>query len=127
MHFKTCPCCSEINFENCCVPFINGSQFPTTAEQLMRSRYTAYTLANTDYILKTTHPTTRNQYSAKSIQEWAKSSSWLKLEIKATTENTVSFYAYYSDEKGKAQIHREHSHFEKMNDRWYFVEGNELD
>lgn len=121
-----CPCCSGKPFETCCEPILTGELKADTSEQLMRSRYTAYTRADADYILATTHVSTRKQYSAKSISEWAKSSTWLKLEVKAVTENTVSFYAYFLDEKGTLQIHKEHSHFTLENGTWYFVEGEGL-
>src|SRR5262249_12642121 len=48
-----CPCQSGQNLDQCCGPFIAGEAFPETAEQLMRSRYTAYTQANLGYIKKT--------------------------------------------------------------------------
>lgn len=67
----TCPCCSEKPFSECCEPFISGEQLPQTPEELMRSRYTAYTLVDVEYLIKTTHPKMRKYYSAKSIKAWS--------------------------------------------------------
>ena len=49
----TCPCGSKKNYADCCQPFIELKKIPETPEQLMRSRYTAYTQANMDYIVRT--------------------------------------------------------------------------
>lgn len=118
-------------YEACCHVFISGKAQPTTAEQLMRSRYTAYTLAEVDYIIHTTHPSTRSQYNSIAVKEWAVSSTWKKLEIisrdKGASEDAigyVEFKAYYSNEAGKDYIHHEYSTFKKVDGNWFFVEGN---
>lgn len=117
-----CPCCSEKEFKNCCSPFLSGEQLPATPEQLMRSRYTAYVQCDVEYLLKTTHPKTRKYYSAKSIREWAQQCEWLKLEVKEAIDNSVVFYAYFS-EHGQLNIHKERSTFREENGVWYFVDG----
>lgn len=91
----------------------------------MRSRYTAYTLCNVSYLIRTTHPKTRKNYSARSIEQWAKESNWLKLEIREAIGNTVTFYAWFSDKSGQLQVHKERSTFRQEKGIWYFVEGTE--
>ncbi|WP_026209884.1 YchJ family protein [Cytophaga aurantiaca] len=127
---KLCPCCSGKTYDMCCQTFISGILLPQTAEQLMRSRYTAYTRCEVAYILNTTHPLTRKQYNAESIKAWAASSVWKKLEICSTkkgcasdTIGYVEFKAYYSDAEGDDHIHHEYSSFEKIGAGWLFVEG----
>ena len=127
---KVCACCSGKMYEMCCHIFINGITYPTTAEQLMRSRYTAYALCEFAYIINTTHPSTRRQYSSKAIKEWAASSVWKKLEIISTNKGTssdaigyVEFKAYYSDSEDQNHIHHEFSTFKKIDANWVFVEG----
>lgn len=127
---KSCYCNSGKIVEECCEPFLSGEKLPETAEQLMRSRYSAYVLADVNYILKTTHPSQRKYYSATAIKKWASSSKWLKLDVLATetglasdTKGTVTFKAYYFDEKNMPQIHHEHSSFVKEKGSWYFLEG----
>lgn len=114
----------------CCCIFIKGMAHPDTAEQLMRSRYTAYALCEVDYIMNTTHPSTRRQYTSDGIKQWALSSVWKKLEIISTNkgklEDTigyVEFKAYYSDLAGQNHIHHEYSTFKKIGTNWMFVEG----
>jgi SEC-C motif domain protein len=120
---KNCYCGSDQLFSNCCEKFINKAATATTAEALMRSRYSAYCCANVDYLVQTTHATTRKRYSKDSLQEFATTNHWVKLEILATTATTVTFKAYYFDDKGLAQIHHEHSTFKQEQGSWYYVEG----
>ena len=127
---KLCACCSGKIYEMCCHVFISGTAHPATAEELMRSRYTAYARCEVSYIIHTTHPSTRNQYNLKAIKEWAASSVWKKLEIISTNKGSaadtigyVEFKAYYSDSEGQNHIHHEYSTFEKLNANWFFVEG----
>ena len=49
---KPCPCGGE-DLETCCGRFIHGAEQPQTPEQLMRSRYTAYALAEETYLRAT--------------------------------------------------------------------------
>ena len=53
-----CPCGSGRSITVCCGPYVARSETAPTAEALMRSRYTAYTLGRTDYLLYTWHPAT---------------------------------------------------------------------
>lgn len=50
---NACPCGSTEEFESCCSPYISGNRLAPTAEALMRSRYTAFTLGDLDYIEST--------------------------------------------------------------------------
>ena len=53
-----CPCLSGNTFESCCGPLLQGAPAPT-AERLMRSRFTAFSLADAGHLLRTWHPSTR--------------------------------------------------------------------
>ncbi|MBV5280033.1 MAG: hypothetical protein J0651_01830, partial [Actinobacteria bacterium] len=68
-------------YSECCEPFISGVKPAPTAEALMRSRYTAYTRKEVDYIVRTTHPDQRKQESESNIRQWAQKSVWHQLEI----------------------------------------------
>ena len=120
---KHCYCNSNKPFENCCEPFLKRASFPTTPEQLMRSRYTAYVLQNADYLVATTHISERKYYSKEAILEWSKSNTWLKLEVIEAYDNIVEFKAYYLNENQQAQVHHEKSTFKKEDNLWYYVDG----
>ena len=125
-----CPCGSGEQYETCCLKFINGSEKPGTAEQLMRSRYSAYTKQEIDYIEKTTHPNSLKQFDRESTAQWAKDSQWMGLEIisvKDGKENDdvgeIEFKAKYIEKK-VTRSHHEFSVFKKHNDMWYFHTGD---
>ncbi len=72
---NSCPCGSGSTYENCCQPLINGARQAETAEQLMRSRYSAYVKVETDYILETTHPEHRQNFDPEGTRQWLKNLS----------------------------------------------------
>ena len=120
----TCYCGSDSSFENCCQHYIKGFAKAPTAEALMSSRYSAYATQNADYLVATTHISTRKFHKKSDILDWSKSNQWIKLEVLSTTETTVTFKAYYLDYQLKAQIHHEHSNFIFENGCWFYVDGN---
>lgn len=106
--------------------FLEGKGRPETAEDLMKSRYAAYTVGNIDYIMETHDPATREGISMEETEEWAKSSEWLGLEIIATEagspsddKGVVEFKATYK-ENGEVQVHHEKSAFIKIEGQWYY-------
>lgn len=109
-------------YSECCEPFIAEERLPEIPEELMRSRYTAYTLVNVEYLIRTTHPKMRKYYSAKSIRNWAENCKWLKLEVLSAHDEHVYFKAYF-EEEGELKIHEEYSRFKQENGKWYFVDG----
>lgn len=120
---NNCCCGTLLSFENCCQPIIKGVQKATTAELLMRSRYSAYCIHNADYLVKTTHSSTRKFHQKADILQWSEANHWLKLEIISTTGTTVEFKAYYLDVNLKATIHHEKSTFLFENGKWFYVDG----
>jgi SEC-C motif domain protein len=118
-----CYCGSTETFENCCKIYIKGIQKPITAEALMRSRYSAFATGEANYLIATTHSSTRKLHKKSAILTWSKSNQWIKLEVIASTETTVTFKAYYLDYQLKAQIHQEHSIFTFENGTWFYIDG----
>jgi len=118
-----CPCGSKQIYHRCCGLFLDGTAFPETAEQLMRSRYTAYVLRRESYLLETWHPSTRP--TSLQLHE-STSVKWIELEIKRKerggkhdTDGIVEFVARYKVH-GRAERLHETSRFVKENGRWYY-------
>jgi SEC-C motif-containing protein len=120
----SCYCGSAIAFEKCCEPILVGKLKAITAEALMRSRYTAYATHNADYLIATTHSTTRATHSKDEILYWAMSNQWQRLEIIRATSTTVEFKAFYFNSSKQLQIHHEHSRFVEENGEWKYVDGD---
>jgi SEC-C motif-containing protein len=121
---QSCFCGSEISFNQCCQPIIEGTQRAMTAEALMRSRYSAYAIHNVDYLIATTHPSQRDNYSKEEISFWATNNQWQRLEILAVTPTTVTFKAYYLDSNNQLQLHYEYSRFVEEKGEWFYVDGD---
>ena len=120
---SSCYCGNSVSFQDCCEPYIKGIANAPTAEKLMRSRYSAFATGAADYLVNTTHISKRRLHNKKDILDWSQANKWLKLEVLASTENTVTFNAYYLDENLKAQVHYEHSTFKLENGKWFYVDG----
>jgi SEC-C motif-containing protein len=123
---KLCPCGSLHNYSSCCEPFIDEQQLPATPEQLMRSRYSAYSLENWDYLKKTmlgkvlTHFIESENNNANKIL-------WLSLQVINSSQTTpdkgfVEFIAYYLKNNRLDSIH-ENSEFKRENGKWFYIDG----
>ena len=118
-----CYCGNPASFSECCQRFISGKEFPETPEQLMRSRYSAYAAGEIDYLIDSTHPSTRKLYSRTEMARWMRSNKWLKLEIIKSDGALVEFKAHFVEGLKSPEIHHERSTFQKENGRWYFLDG----
>lgn len=118
-----CPCgAAALRYEHCCGRFLDGGQMPPTALELMRSRYTAYTLCRDDYLRMTWHPSTRPR--DERIAEMGV--KWLGLDIKshgeAGDEASVEFVARYRIQ-GRAHRLHEISRFVREDGSWLYLDG----
>jgi SEC-C motif-containing protein len=118
-----CYCGSLKEFNECCKVYLNGIKKAPTAEALMRSRYSAFATQNADYLVATTHFSTRKQHKKEEILEWSQSNQWIKLAILDSSVYTVTFKAFYLDQELQMQIHQEHSLFILEEKTWFYVDG----
>jgi len=117
-----CYCKSQKPFNECCEPFLAHAKKPATPEELMRSRYSAYVLADAAYIVATATPEQNSSEELELIKEYAKSIEWLGLEIVHAKENQVEFKAYYRDGQGVGVQH-EKSNFLQVDGMWLYKDG----
>ncbi len=120
----TCPCGSSIALDDCCGKWHQGQPAPS-AEWLMRSRYSAYTLGLIDYLVATTLPAQQAALDRDSMRAWSLGSTWLGLEVEGSelidTHAFVTFTARWHDGDGEHR-HRERSAFVQQAGRWYFID-----
>lgn len=124
-----CPCGSQKEADQCCLPIISGKREATTALELMRSRYTAFTKADGAYLMRSHNSQTRPVKDRKKIEAWARSVNWMGLVILGTqageaNDNTgyVEFRALYLDRGEMCEIH-EKSFFKRENGKWVYFSG----
>ncbi|MDH1056237.1 YchJ family protein [Aquipseudomonas alcaligenes] len=120
----TCPCGSGIALADCCGKWHQGQPAPS-AERLMRSRYSAYTLGLIDYLVATTLPAQQAALDRDSMRAWSLGSTWLGLEVEGSelidTHAFVTFTAHWHDGDGEHR-HRERSAFVQQAGHWYFID-----
>ena len=124
---ELCPCGSEKLYKDCCECFLSGTKLPDTPEELMRSRYTAYTKGYIDYIFSTMRDSALKNSDREASRNWSKTSRWLGLqvlekEMLSETDATVLFKVEF-EHSNKKQILSEKSVFKKYDNKWYYV-GN---
>ncbi|PRB11444.1 MULTISPECIES: YchJ family protein [Microbacterium] len=123
MDDQRCPCGSGDVLGGCCGPLIAGSPAPT-AERLMRSRYTAFSLGDTAYLRASWHGSTRPP-----VVDLEPGLRWRRLLIidrvaggPFDREGVVEFEAFWQqgDERGSL---RERSRFVREGRRWLYLDG----
>ena len=126
MDVKTnCPCGNRASYNDCCGRFIEQGKLAPTPEALMRSRYSAYTRANIDYIQATMTGSASLGFDPIDAKTWATRANWLGLRVVKTQtinpiEGMVEFIATYKDAGETRRIH-EISRFKKIHERWYYI------
>lgn len=127
-----CPCTSGKDLAACCEPILTKKQKAKTAEQLMRSRYTAYATGNVDWIVESQSADGRAFVDRKATEEWSKRAQWHRMEVLETkdggegdSEGFVDFKAYYTI-GGEDVTHHEIASFRKEDGEWFFVDGLEV-
>jgi len=122
----SCPCGSTVRYEDCCGRYHAGPlhlQAPT-AEALMRSRYSAFVLDLTDYLLASWHASTR----PLRLEPNEPGLTWLGLDVRRHTvvdadHATVEFVAR-NKLAGRAQRLQELSRFVREDAIWFYVDGD---
>jgi SEC-C motif-containing protein len=113
-----------LSYAECCGRLHEGTAAAATAEQLMRSRYSAFAVGDAAYLLATWHPSTRPR--AVDLDDDVR---WTGLDVLATTgggllsdQGTVRFRACYVRD-GRAGEQQEHSRFIRDGGRWLYLDG----
>lgn len=122
-----CPCGSQNTYALCCGLYLEQGQTPQTPEQLMRSRYTAYSLAKIEYIKTTMAGNALLSFNEADAYDWAKSVIWAGLEViqaylETSEKGFVEFSARFIERNQLKALH-EVSEFHKKNNTWLYVDG----
>ncbi|MFE8032351.1 YchJ family metal-binding protein [Thiohalocapsa marina] len=122
-----CPCGGPGAYADCCGRYLDAGASPEWAEALMRSRYVAYVLGRTDYLLATWHPATRPAAPDLALDLDQESVRWLGLKIARVEaggpqdgEGIVAFVARYKV-GGRAHRLQETSRFVRQDGRWLYL------
>ena len=115
----------------CCIQYIRGQQQAPTAEALMRSRYTAFTLCDADYLFQTYAREWQQGKDVALLKEGLGQVTWTGLEIIGIREGgrqhqtgEVEFVAHY-EVGGRAMTLHERSLFIRENGLWRYLKAKE--
>ncbi len=122
-----CLCGSGKIYEACCGRFIEGGEFASTAEELLRSRYVAHANKTIQYIINTVHETNQEDANRESLKSWLDKTTWrglniIDIDIKSDDVTFIDFEAI-AEFDGKTETHREVSEFRKEDGKWLFYKG----
>ena len=115
-----CPCGSGEAYDACCGRLHRGAALAATPVELMRARYAAYALGETDFVWTTWHPRTRPASPADLAP--TPGVTWTGLEVHDHGEDWVDFTARFEAPTGPGAMH-ERSRFERRARRWVYVDG----
>lgn len=131
-----CPCGGGA-YGSCCGPLIAGKQLAVTAEQLMRSRYTAFVRGARDpeaidHLLRT-HPETGQTAAArrKAMKDSCRNIQWLSLKVlncqngsPLDQHGTVAFEAHWRDRDRREGVLKECSRFGRgESGEWLYLDA----
>jgi SEC-C motif-containing protein len=121
---RRCPCGTGLTYAECCGRLHEGVATAATAEQLMRSRYSAFVVGDPAYLLATWHPSTRPR-----DLELDPATRWTGLDVLATsdggllsTEGRVRFRASYV-RNGEPGAQEELSRFVREDGAWRYLDA----
>jgi SEC-C motif-containing protein len=120
-----CPCGRKSTYAACCGRWHAGPEAlaATSAEDLMRSRYSAFVLGLLDYLGETWHPSTRPAH----LEPMPAGLRWLGLDVRRHVQQdadhaTVEFVAR-SKLGSRAERLHETSRFVREDGRWFYLDG----
>ncbi|WP_433888055.1 YchJ family protein [Streptomyces sp. CA-111067] len=117
-----CPCGTGRPYGDCCGRLHSGAAGAASAEQLMRSRYSAFAVQDAGYLLRTWSAATRPRELRLDADV-----RWTGLDILATTggtafhtDGTVEFRAHFTHDGRPGEQH-ENSRFTREDGQWVYV------
>lgn len=122
---QPCPCGTGRLFEACCGPLLAGTRPAATAEELMRSRFTAHVAGDERYLHFSYGPTAHLPYAPDTAE--LQPVAWTRLVVHAHEPGRtpdlafVDFSAFYAVEGGGEAALQEKSEFQRLEGKWLFT------
>ncbi|HEY0249241.1 MAG TPA: YchJ family protein [Gryllotalpicola sp.] len=121
---RRCPCGSGLVYGECCEPLHSGARRAATAEQLMRSRYSAFAVGDIAYLLSSWHPSSR-----PGSLELEPDLVWRRLDVLDVvaggpfdSAGIVEFRAIWRQGTARGDLH-ERSRFVREGGAWSYLDG----
>jgi len=121
----SCPCGSGRCYRECCQPLHLGDQVAISAEQLMRSRYCAFVLKDSEYLHNSWHVQTRPE-----TMTFEDDLQWQGLKILRSKkgrskdqEGWVTFKAFFVQNGTEGVLHEKSYFVRNEQGHWVYVDG----
>jgi SEC-C motif-containing protein len=121
---KECPCKSSRLFKSCCSPILADHALAVTPEMLMRSRYTAFVVEDSEFLLRSWDNSTR----PRSIS-FENNIVWVSLNIDdalqplpGDSKGNVTFSAFFIQNDNFVEM-KEKSNFIRKRGLWFYLNG----
>lgn len=123
-----CSCGSDQLFMTCCHHVWQQGGSLSSAEQVMRARYSAYVRGNIDFLVATTLAVQQAKLDLVQIKQWSEQTEWLGLQVISHTVSPHSARHAWVEfrvacrENGQQYIHHERSAFVRDETSWRFID-----
>jgi SEC-C motif domain protein len=122
---EPCRCGSGDPYDDCCGPLHRQERSASTAVALMRSRFCAFAMGDTGYLLSTWD--CRNRPASLDLDE---GTTWRRLQIVDTeagterdTTGVVQFRAQYQRDGGRHILHERSRFVRDEQGAWVYLDG----
>ncbi len=121
-----CPCGSGQTFGQCCAPIIDQQRPAASAEQLMRSRFSAHFIGDYRHLHRTYLETSRRPFVEEDLS--AGELQWSRLVVHTHEPGPradtafVDFTAYFRDGDQEHPLH-EKSEFQRIDGQWFYTKS----
>lgn len=120
---QPCPCGTGKTFAACCEPILARQRPAESAEELMRSRFTAHVLRDFEHLHRTCLETSKEPYVP---DPEAGGTDWTRLVIHSHEPGPrpgtsyVDFTAYYRENDAEQALH-EKAEFQRLDGEWIYT------
>jgi len=118
-----CPCCSLLPYTICCRPLHDEERSASNALALMRSRFSAYALKKSSYIVNTFVVEERGSQNYREIEASFANTKWTRLEILkvySEQEHQRVQFAAFCTRGNREFVLKEDSAFRKDEEGWRY-------
>ena len=129
---QPCFCQSGKKYKKCCRPYLEGKQYPSTPETLVRARFVSYALRNNAFIMESTHPESPNFVKDEKrwnvqLDAYTLRNMFMDLEILSAEDDKVSYRARIVEFGTNIREYIEHANFKQEDGKWLYVDGEIVD
>jgi len=119
MSDEPCPCGTDRPLSECCGPLLTTERLAETAEELMRSRYTAHVFGNVEHLWRTWDGRTRPVDVTPGDTRWT--GLTIREVVDGGPEDATGVVRFVARHEGGELVER--AEFTRRGGRWFYTRG----